>query len=335
MIARMLLGCLLAPMLMPVLAPAPACAQATLLNVSYDPTRELYADINKAFAAAWRARTGEAVSIRASHGGSGAQARAVMDGLPADVVTLALEPDVEAISARAGLIAPGWRDRLPNRSSPYTSTIVFVVRRGNPKAIRDWPDLVRPGVSVITPNPKTSGGARWTYLAAWGWALQTGDDAGARAYVTALYKNVPVLDSGARGSTITFAQRNQGDVLLAWEDDAELAVNVLGRNRLQIVVPSLTIQAEPVAAVVDKVVDQRGTRALAEAYLGFLYTPEGQEIIARHHLRPAEPAVLARHPEFPAVRTFRFDEVFSGWPQVQAVHFGDGGVFDQIYQPGR
>ena len=335
MIARMLLGCLLAPMLMPVLAPAPACAQATLLNVSYDPTRELYADINKAFAAAWRARTGEAVSIRASHGGSGAQARAVMDGLPADVVTLALEPDVEAISARAGLIAPGWRDRLPNRSSPYTSTIVFVVRRGNPKAIRDWPDLVRPGVSVITPNPKTSGGARWTYLAAWGWALQTGDDARARAYVTALYKNVPVLDSGARGSTITFAQRNQGDVLLAWEDDAELAVNVLGRNRLQIVVPSLTIQAEPVAAVVDKIVDQRGTRALAEAYLGFLYTPEGQEIIARHHLRPAEPAVLARHPEFPAVRTFRFDEVFGGWPQVQAVHFGDGGVFDQIYQPGR
>ena len=335
MIARMLLGCLLAPMLMPVLAPAPACAQATLLNVSYDPTRELYADINKAFAAAWRARTGEAVSIRASHGGSGAQARAVMDGLPADVVTLALEPDVEAISARAGLIAPGWRDRLPNRSSPYTSTIVFVVRRGNPKAIRDWPDLVRPGVSVITPNPKTSGGARWTYLAAWGWALQTGDDARARAYVTALYKNVPVLDSGARGSTITFAQRNQGDVLLAWEDDAELAVNVLGRNRLEIVVPSLTIQAEPVAAVVDKVVDQRGTRALAEAYLGFLYTPEGQEIIARHHLRPAEPAVLARHPEFPAVRTFRFDEVFSDWPQVQAVHFGDGGVFDQIYQPGR
>ena len=338
MIARMLLlGCLLAPPLFVSLlfVPVAATAQTTLLNVSYDPTRELYAEVNKAFATAWRARTGEAVSIRASHGGSGAQARAVMDGLAADVVTLALEPDIEAISSRTGLIAPGWRDRLPNRSSPYTSTIVFVVRRGNPKAIKDWGDLVRPGISVITPNPKTSGGARWNYLAAWGWALRSGDDAAARAFVTALYRNVPVLDSGARGSTITFAQRNQGDVLLAWEDDANLAVRELGRNRLEVVVPSLTIQAEPVVAVVDGVVDRRGTRALAEAYLGFLYSPEGQEIIARHHLRPADPAVLARHPELPEVRTFRVDEVFGGWPQVQAAHFGDGGVFDQIYTPGR
>ena len=302
--------------------------------MSYDPTRELYAEVNRAFIQAWRTQTGQTVSVRTSHGGSGAQARSVIDGLEADVVTLALEPDIDAIAARAGLVAPGWRDRLPNRSSPYTSTILFVVRKGNPKAIRDWPDLVRPGVSVITPNPKTSGGARWNYLAAWGYALRQGDEASARAFVTALFRNVPVLDSGARGSTITFAQRGQGDVLLAWEDDANLAVRVLGRDRLETVVPSVSIKAEPVVAVVDKIVDRRGSRAMAEAYLNFLYTPGMQEAAARHGFRPADPAVAARH-AFPPVEMFTVDEMFGGWPQVQAAHFGEGGVFDQIYAPGR
>lgn len=322
---------------------APPAAQAqraatTLLNVSYDPTRELYAAINPAFAKAWQAQTGQSVQIRASHGGSGAQARAVIEGLEADVVTLALQPDIDAISERAGLIPPGWRGRLPDGSVPYTSVILFVVRKGNPKGIHDWADLVRPGVSVITPNPKTSGGARWNYLAAWGWALRTGggDKDRARAFVAELFRHVPVLDTGARGSTITFAQRNQGDVLLAWEDDANLAVRRIGRDRLEIVVPSASIVAEPVVAVVDKVADRHGTRALAEAYLRFLWTPEAQEIAARHFYRPTDPAVLARHAEqFPAVATFTLAETLGEWPEVQREHFGDGGVFDQLYKPGR
>jgi sulfate transport system substrate-binding protein len=318
-------------------ASRPAQAETTLLNVSYDPTRELYAAINPVFAAAWKKQTGQEVQIRASHGGSGAQARAVIDGLEADVVTLALQSDIDAIVDRAGLIAPNWRERLPNGSVPYTSTILFVVRRGNPKGIHDWADLVRPGVSVITPNPKTSGGARWNYLAAWGWALRAngGDQARARAVVAELYRHVPVLDTGARGSTITFAQRNQGDVLIAWEDDANVAVNQLGRAKLEIVVPSLSIVAEPVVALVDKVVDKRGTRALADAYLRFLWTPEAQEIAAKNHYRPTDPAILARFAgQFPKLEMFTIAEVFGNWRDVQREHFGDNGVFDQIYKPG-
>lgn len=314
-----------------------AAGQTTLLNVSYDPTRELYAEFNKMFVEAWRTRTGQTVAVRTSHGGSGAQARAVIDGLEADVVTLALEPDIDAIAERGKLIEPGWRGRLPNNSAPYTSTIVFLVRKGNPKGIKDWPDLVRPGVSIITPNPKTSGGARWNYLAAWGYALRApgGNEEKAREFVAALYRNVAVLDTGARGSTITFAQRGQGDVLIAWEDDAQLAVRETGRDRVEIVYPSVTIKAEPVVAVVDRVVDRRGTRALAEAYLRHLYSPEGQELIAKHHFRPSDPEVAARHAErFPPLELFTVDEVFGGWRQAQAKHFGDGGLFDQIYQPG-
>ncbi len=316
---------------------APAWAQATLLNVSYDSTRELYASINPAFAAAWKAKTGQDIVIRSSHGGSGAQARAVLEGLEAAVVTLALQPDVDAI-ARAGLIAPGWLDRLPNGSTPYTSTILFVVRKGNPKGIKDWPDLIRPGIAVITPNPKTSGGARWNYLAAWGAALKAsgGDQGRARAYVTELFKHVPVLDTGARGATMTFAQRRQGDVLLAWEDDANLAVRQLGRDRLEIVVPQVSIVAEPVVAVVDQVVDKRGTRAPAEAYLQFLWTPEAQEIAAQHYYRPTDQAVLARHRDlFARLQLFTLAEMFGDWAMVQREHFADGGVFDQIYKPGQ
>lgn len=323
--------------LLGLVAALPARAQTTLLNVSYDPTRELYAAINPAFAAAWKRQTGEDVRVRASHGGSGAQARAVIDGLEADVVTLALQPDIDAIAERAGSIAKDWRDRLPSRSVPYTSTILFVVRKGNPKGVKDWGDLVKPGLGVIAPNPKTSGGARWIYLAAWGWALRAngGDQAKAQAYVAELYKHVPVLDTGARGSTITFAQRGQGDVLLAWEDDANLA-RQLGRDKLEIVVPSMSIVAEPVAAVVDKVVDKRGTRAAAEAYLKFLWTPEAQEIAARHFYRPSDPAVLARHAErFPKIETFTVAEVFGEWRDVQREHFADGGLFDKIYKPGQ
>ncbi len=317
---------------------APALAQTSLLNVSYDPTRELYAEVNKAFAASWEKQTGEKLTIRSSHGGSGAQARAVIDGLEADVVTLALQSDIDAIADRSGLIAEDWRDKLPNHSVPYTSRILLVVRKGNPKHIKDWGDLARPGIAVITPNPKTSGGARWNYLAAWGYALRQpgGSEASAREFVSKVYHNVTVLDSGARGSTITFAQRNQGDVLIAWEDDAILAVNELGRDRLEIVVPSITIQAEPVVAVVDKVVDRRGTRKEAEAYLRFLYSPEGQEIIAANHYRPIDKAVAAQTAsQFPAVPVFTVDELFGGWRAVQAKHFADGGVFDQIYQPGK
>ncbi|HEY2133562.1 MAG TPA: sulfate ABC transporter substrate-binding protein [Acetobacteraceae bacterium] len=331
---RLLLG----TVLMVAALARPVIAETTLLNVSYDPTRELYADIDKAFAADWKLKTGEVVDVRSSHGGSGAQARAVIEGLDADVVTLALESDIDAIADRARLIVPDWQDKLPNHAGPYTSTILFVVRKGNPKHVKDWPDLIRPGVSVITPNPKTSGGARWNYLAAWGYALRAnrGDQSRARDFVRQLYAHVPVLDAGARGSTITFAQRRQGDVLLAWEDDANLAVNMLGHGSLEIVVPSVTIKAEPVAAVVDKVVDRRGTRRQAEAYLNFLYSPQGQDIIARHYYRPSDPAVAAKYATlFPAVPSFTVEEMFGGWRKVQAEHFADGGIFDQIYQPGK
>jgi len=322
------------------LAAGPGCGRApragepevVLLNVSYDPTRELYQEVDAAFARRWKEQTGQAVVVRQSHGGSGAQARAVLDGLEADVVTLALGYDVDAIAAR-GLIDPGWRRRLPDGAAPFTSTIVFLVRKGNPKGIRDWADLVRPGVEVITPNPKTSGGARWGYLAAWAWALaQDGGDPGkARAFVQELYRHVPVLDSGARGATTTFVERGLGDVLLAWESEALLAVSKLGRGELEIVTPRRSILAEPPVAVVDRVVDRRGTRAVAEAYLRFLYSPEGQEIAARNFYRPRDPAVAARHAAaFPRIELATVDGVFGGWAQAQARHFADGGVFDQI-----
>jgi sulfate transport system substrate-binding protein len=316
---------------------APAVAETTLLNVSYDPTRELYSDVNKRFAERWKEKTGEAVSIRASHGGSGAQARAVIDGLEADVVTLGLESDIDAIVERSGLIAADWRQRLPNGAVPYTSTVVFVVRKGNPKQIKDWSDLVRPNISVITPNPKTSAGARWNYVAAWGFALKAGggNEDSARGFVKELYRHVPILDSGARGSTVTFAQRGLGDVLIAWENDAVLAVTELGPDKLEIVLPPLSVRAEPVVAVVDKVVDKHGTRALAQAYLEFLYSPEGQEIEAKHHYRPILPDVAARYADqFPKLATFTVNEVLGGWRAVQAKHFAEGGVFDQIYLPG-
>jgi sulfate/thiosulfate-binding protein len=306
-----------------------------LLNVSYDPTRELYVDVNAAFAKQWQAKSGKAVTVQQSHGGSSKQARAVIDGLDADVVTLALAYDIDAI-AESGLLPRDWQKRLPHNSSPYTSTIVFLVRKGNPKGIKDWGDLVRPGVEVITPNPKTSGGARWNYLAGWAWALKQpgGDEAKARAYVTQLFQHVPVLDSGARGSTTTFVQRGIGDVLLAWENEAFLAIKELGPGKVDVVVPSLSILAEPPVAVVDKVVDKKGTRAAAQAYLEFLYTPEGQEIAARNYYRPRLEAVAARHAAtFPKVNLVTIDASFGGWQKAQKTHFADGGVFDQIYQP--
>jgi sulfate transport system substrate-binding protein len=294
----------------------------------------LYADYDVAFAAFWKARMGEDLTIHSSHGGSGAQARAVIDGLEADVVTLALRSDIDAIAEKSKLIGANWQSRLPYNSVPYTSTILFVVRKGNPKGIHDWPDLIKPGVQVITPNPKTSGGARWNYLAAWGAAQKAGLDP--RGFVTELYKHVPILDSGARGSTITFAQRGQGDVLIAWEDDAQLAVTTLGPDKLEIVVPSVSIRAEPVVAVVDAVVDRHGTRAIAEAYLRYLFTPDGQEIVARHHYRPWNPMVAAKYADqFPKIPMFTVDEQFGGWKKAQAEHFADGGIFDQIYQPAK
>jgi sulfate transport system substrate-binding protein len=314
------------------LTTAPAGAQE-LLNVSYDPTRELYQDVNAAFAAQWKAKTGHAVTLQQSHGGSGKQARAVIDGLAADVVTLALAYDVDAI-AQSGLIAPGWQKELPLNSCPYTSTMVFLVRKGNPKAIKDWGDLARPGVSVITPNPKTSGAARWNYLAAWAWALRQpgGSDAKAREFVARLFKNVPVLDTGARGSTNTFVQRGIGDVLLAWENEAFLAVKALGMGKVEIVVPSLSILAEPPVAVVDEVVDRKGTRAAAQAYLEFLYSPDGQALAAKHYYRPRDPAVLAKAPvRFPDLELVTIDDTFGGWASAQKTHFADGGTFDQIY----
>jgi sulfate/thiosulfate transport system substrate-binding protein len=314
------------------LGTAPALAQE-LLNVSYDPTRELYQEVNAAFAAQWKAKTGKTVTLQQSHGGSGKQARAVIDGLEADVVTLALAYDVDAI-AQAGLIAPGWQKRLPQNSCPYTSTLVFLVRKGNPKGIKDWGDLARPGVSVITPNPKTSGAARWSYLAAWAWALRQpgGSEAKAKAFVAALFKNVPVLDTGARGSTNTFVQRGIGDVLLAWENEAFLAVKELGADKFELVVPSLSILAEPPVAIVDKVVDKKGTRDLAQAYLEFLYSPEGQSMAAKHYYRPRAKEALAKAPvAFAAVKLVTVDEVFGGWAAAHQAHFADGGSFDQIY----
>ena len=314
-----------------------AHAESNLLNVSYDPTRELYQEINASFAAFWEAKTKEKITIKQSHGGSGKQARAVIDGLEADVVTLALAYDIDEIAERAKLLPPNWQSRLPQGSSPYTSTIVFLVRKGNPKNIRDWRDVVKPGIAVITPNPKTSGGARWNYLAAWGYALrQNGNnEAKAREFISQLYKNVPVLDSGARGSTTTFVERGIGDVLLAWENEAFLAVKELGPDKVQIVVPSVSILAQPPVAWVDKVVDKRGTRKAAQAYLEYLYTEKGQEIIGRNFYRPVDPKVAARFStQFPKLTLFTVDEVFGGWQKAQKTHFVDGGVFDQIYQPG-
>jgi sulfate transport system substrate-binding protein len=330
---RAILGASLLPLL--ALSPSPAIAQqAQLLNVSYDPTRELYRDINVGFARAWAAQTKQRVTIRQSHGGSGKQARSVIDGLPADVVTLALAYDIDEIAQRAKLIAPNWQSRLPNNSAPYYSTIVFLVRKGNPKRINDWDDLIRPGVKVITPNPKTSGGARWNYLAAWGFALRKyGSPVKAREYMTRLFRNVPVLDSGARGSTTTFVQRGQGDVLLAWENEAFLAVNELGRGKYDIVVPSVSILAEPQVAVVDKVVDKRGTRKVAEAYLRYLYTPAAQQVIGDNYYRPRNPVVAARFKaRFPKVPLLTIDRNFGGWAKAQATHFNDGGLFDQIFE---
>jgi sulfate/thiosulfate-binding protein len=312
-------------------------ADVTLLNVSYDPTRELYQDFDAAFAKHWKARTGDTVTVRQSHGGSGKQARAVIDGLSADVVTLALAYDIDAISER-GLIAHNWQDRLKNRSAPYTSTIVFLVRKGNPKGIRDWGDIVKPGVSVITPNPKTSGGARWNHLAAWGYALRQpgATDASAREFITRLYKNVPVLDSGARGATTTFVERGIGDVLLAWENEALLALRELGPGKFEIVAPSSSIVAEPPVAVVDKVVDKRGTRPVAQAYLDYLYSDEGQEIIAKNYYRPSVEKFSRKYAsQFPNIKLFTLDTVAGNWTQAQKVHFADGGVFDQVYQPGK
>ncbi len=313
-----------------------AQAQVKLLNVSYDPTRELYQDVNKAFGEKWKQQTGQTLEVSQSHGGSGKQARAVIDGLEADVVTLGLAYDIDAIAEKSKRIAPDWATKLPNRSTPFTSTVVFVVRKGNPRQIRDWDDLVKPGTIVVTPNPKTSGGGRWAYLAAWGWAQQKlGDAAKARDYVAKLYKNVPVLDSGARGSTVTFAQRAIGHVLLAWENEAVLLVKEMGKDKFDIVYPPVSILAEPPVAVVDKNVDKHKTRAAAEAYLKFLYTDEGQEIGARHYYRPTNPAILARNAaQFPKLKLFSVDDTFGGWQAATKVHFADGGLFDQIYKPG-
>jgi len=314
-----------------------ARADKTLLNVSYDPTREFYKAINAAFAKQWKEKTGETVTINASHGGSGKQARAVIDGLEADVVTLALAYDIDEIAARGQLLPADWQKRLADNSTPYTSTIVFLVRKGNPKGIKDWNDLVKPDIKVITPNPKTSGGARWNYLAAWGYALRQpgGNEAKAKEFVAALYHNVPVLDTGARGSTTTFVQRGIGDVLIAWENEAYLAINELGPDKVEVVDPSVSILAEPPVALVDKVVDQHGTRQVAQAYLDYLYTPEGQEIVAKNYYRPRLAAVAERYAgKFPKIPLFTVDEVFGGWQKAQATHFADGGVFDQIYKPG-
>ncbi|HEX7061844.1 MAG TPA: sulfate ABC transporter substrate-binding protein [Woeseiaceae bacterium] len=330
-------------------AGAAAAEKLEILNVSYDPTRELYREINEKFSQYWRERTGDDVTVQMSHGGSGSQARSVIDGLDADVVTLALAYDVEAIRLHSRRLRADWQSRLPHNSAPYTSTIVFLVRSGNPKNIRDWPDLLRDDVQVITPNPKTSGGARWNYLAAWGYVLdrelggidllEEAPDAEvaeahkqATAFVGDLYRHVPVLDQGARGSTNTFVQRGIGDVLLAWENEALLAIDQMGEDEVEIVVPSISILAEPTVAVVDTVVDRKGTRAVAQAYLEYLYTPVGQEIIAKNHYRPRDREVAARYRgQFPALRLFTIDEVFGGWSKAQAEHFDDGGIFDQVY----
>ncbi len=304
-----------------------------LLNVSYDPTREFYEEFNLSFASYWKTKTGNEVTVKQSHGGSGKQARAVIDGLKADVVTLALAYDIDAIS-ESELIQKDWQSKLANRSAPYTSTIVFLVRKGNPKSIEDWDNLINPDIAVITPNPKTSGGARWNYLAAWGYALQknNGDEKKAREYVTELYKHVPVLDSGARGATTTFVERGIGDVLLAWENEAFLAINELGKDKFEIVVPSVSILAEPPVAVVDKVVDDRGTREVAEGYINYLYSEEGQELAAKHYFRPRLESVAKKYESsFPTINLFTIDDVFGGWQNAHKAHFVDGGLFDQMY----
>jgi sulfate transport system substrate-binding protein len=317
------------------LATLASAADQTLLNVSYDPTRELYQDFNAAFVKYWRQKNGKTVEVQQSHGGSSKQSRAVIDGLEADVVTLALAYDIDAV-AESGLLAKDWQKRLPQNSSPFTSTIVFLVRKGNPKGVKDWGGLVRPGIKVITPNPKTSGGARWNYLAAWAYALRQpgGTEAKARDFVTQLYRNVPVLDSGARGSTTTFVQRGIGDVLLAWENEAFLAIKELGPDKVEIVVPSQSILAEPPVALVDRVADKRGTRPVAQAYLEYLYTPEGQEIAAKNYYRPHLEAVAKKYASiFPKLNLATIDEIAGGWQKAQKRHFADGGIFDQIYQP--
>lgn len=316
---------------------APSLAQAdqplSLLNVSYDPTRELYQEFNAAFAKHWLAKTGQSVSIKQSHGGSSKQARAVIDGLEADVVTLALAYDIDAIAEKAGLLPTDWQSRLPQNSAPYVSTIAFLVRKGNPKNIKDWSDLVKPGVSIITPNPKTSGVARWNYLAAWGYALKQsgGDEAKAREFISKLYKNVPVLDSGARGATTTFVERGIGDVLINWENEILLGGGELGKDRFDIVVPPQSILAEPTVSIVDKIVNKRGTRQVAQAYLDYLYSEEGQEIAARHYYRPRLQSVAAKQTKFPKVELFTLQEFFGDWKKANKIHFADGGTFDQIY----
>ena len=310
----------------------------TLLNVSYDPTRELYEDFNSQFATYWKGKTGQDVTIRQSHGGSGKQARSVIDGLEADVVTLALAYDIDQIAEKGGSLPAAWQRRLPNNSSPYTSTIVLLVRKGNPKGIKDWGDLAKPGVSVITPNPKTSGGARWNYLAAWAWALRQpgGNEARAKDFVARLFRNVPVLDAGARGSTTTFVERGIGDVLIAWENEALLAIEELGPGKFEVVAPSLSILAEPPVTVVDKVAAKHGTRAVAQGYLEYLYADAGQEIAAKHFYRPRNAAIAAKYQaQFPKVALVTIDEVFGGWKKAHAAHFADGALFDRIYQPGR
>ena len=326
---------IVAAVLVALAAPFAHAKDVTLLNVSYDPTRELYEDYNAAFAKYWKGKTGDEVTVKQSHGGSGKQARTVIDGLPADVVTLALAGDIDAIATNGKLLPVNWQSRLPHNSSPYTSTIVFLVRKGNPKNIRDWDDLIKPGVAVITPNPKTSGGARWNYLAGWAWALQQpgGSEATAKEYIRKLFKNVPVLDTGARGATTTFVQRGIGDVLLAWENEAFLSIKELGADKVQIVVPSLSMLAEPPVAVVDKTVLRRGTREVAMEYLKYLYSPEAQEIIARNFYRPIDEQVAAKHAgQFPKIKLVTIGD-FGGWAKAQKTHFADGGVFDQIYAP--
>jgi sulfate/thiosulfate-binding protein len=324
----------LLPLLGALAIPAQA-AEVSLLNVSYDPTRELYQDVNKSFAEYWKKTSGQDVKIKQSHGGAAKQARSVIDGLQADVVTLALSYDIDEIAQR-GLIAKDWQKRLPNNSAPYTSTIVFLVRKGNPKNIKEWGDLARPGIAVITPNPKTSGGARYNYLAAWGYALKQsgGNEKTAQELLTKIYKNVPVLDSGARGSTTTFIEREIGDVLITWENEALLAIRELGPDKVQIVVPSLSVLAEPPVTVVDKVVDRRGTRKVAEAYLNYLYSDAGQELAGKHYYRPINEKIAAKYAsQFPKLKLLTVDEIAGGWTKAQKMHFADGGTFDQIYQP--
>jgi sulfate/thiosulfate-binding protein len=332
----LLLLCVLATAAVGMVGPASAANGSMILNVSFDPTRELYNDFNDAFVRYWKAKTGQTITVQQSNGGSGKQARAVIDGLQADVVTLALAYDIDAIADKAQLLPANWQSRLPENSTPYTSTIVFLVRKGNPKHIKDWSDLIRPGVSVVMPNPKTSGGARWNFLAAWAYALRRpgGNEGAARDFVTKLYKNVPVLDSGARGSTTTFTERNIGDVLVGWESDALLATRDLGPDKYSIVYPPTSILAEPPVAVVDKVVDAKGTRAIAEAYVKYLYTPQGQEIIAKHFFRPRLPSVVKKFAStFPSIRMVTVSQVFGNWKSAQQKFFDDGALFDQIYQP--